>query len=173
MKAHIILPEFKGEEPLIKIEYKPALKDLMKSITIEKQYEVNLYVNSCKMLNNLIYLKTKLSKEGLIILENLINVKKLNHNYNNESEEEDENDNQPLYDSLNNININNNNNEINNKNDLNIFTLQSQEEKIKIKSKLVSKVNSLEDIKKDNNKLENEYKNVVEETKNIAYQKNI
>ena len=44
------------------------------------------------------------------------------------------------------------------------------EEKIKIKSKLVSKVNSLEDIKKDNNKLENEYKNVVEETKNIAYQ---
>ena len=58
----------------------------------------------------------------------------------------------------------------NKKNDLNIFTLQSQEEKIKIKSKLVSKVNSLEDIKKDNNKLENEYKNVVEETKNIAYQ---
>ena len=58
----------------------------------------------------------------------------------------------------------------NKKNDLNIFTLQSQEEKIKIKSNLVSKVNSLEDIKKDNNKLENEYKNVVEETKNIAYQ---
>ena len=125
MKAHIILPDFKGEEPLIKIEYKPVLKDLMKNITIEKQYEVSLYVNSSKMLNNLIYLKTKLSKEGLIVLENLINVKKLNRNYNNESEEEDENENdgQPLSDSLNNIipldnindnNIGNNVNDINN-----------------------------------------------------------
>ena len=139
MKAHIILPEFKGEEPLIKIEYKPALKDLMKSITIEKQYEVNLYINSCKMLNNLIYLKTKLSKEGLIILENLINVKKLNHNYNNESEEEDENDNQPLYDSLNNININNNNNEINNKNEI---TANNTKYSYKDNNKLLKNISS-------------------------------
>ena len=32
MKAHIILPDFKGEEPLTKIEYKPVLKDIMKNI---------------------------------------------------------------------------------------------------------------------------------------------
>ena len=95
----------------------------MKNITIERQYEVNLYVNSTKMLNNLVYLKTKLSKEGLIILENLVNVKKLNRYYNNESEEEeDENENQPMSDSLNNINNldNQNNSNIgsnNNKND--------------------------------------------------------
>ena len=118
MKAHIILPDFKGEEPLIKIEYKPALKDIMKNITIEKQYEVSLYVNSSKMLNNLVYLKTKLSKEGLIILENLINVKKLNRNYNNESEEEDENEGPPMSDSLNNLNVIDNIN-MNNENDNN------------------------------------------------------
>ena len=117
MKAHIILPDFKGEEPLIKIEYKPALKDKMKNIPIERQYEVNLYVNSSKMLNNLVYLKTKLSKEGLIVLENLINVKKLNRYYNNESEEEEENEGQPISDSLNNINaLNNLNNQNNNNN---------------------------------------------------------
>ena len=105
MKQHIILPDFKGEEPLIKFEYKPVFKDIMKNITIEKQYEVSLYVNSCKMLNNLVYLKTKLNKEGLIVLENLINVKKLNRNFNNESEEEDENEaEQPMSDSLSNIN---------------------------------------------------------------------
>ena len=116
MKAHIILPDFKGEEPLIKIEYKPVLKDIMKNITIERQYEVNLYVNSSKMLNNLVYLKTKLSKEGLIVLENLINVKKLNRYYNNESEEEEENEGQPISDSLNNINALNNLNNQNNNN---------------------------------------------------------
>ena len=123
MKAHIMLPDFKGEEPLIKIEYKPELKDIMKNITIEKQYEVSLYVNSMKMLNNLVYLKTKLSKEGLIVLENLINVKKLNRNYNNESEEEDDNEGQPMSDSLNNINalenINMNNEKENNNNNNN------------------------------------------------------
>ena len=103
MKAHIMLPDFKGEEPLIKIEYKPALKDIMKNITIEKQYEVNLYVNSSKMLNNLIYLKTKLNKDGQIVLENLINVKKLNRNYGNDSDEDDDNDGQqPIVDSSNN-----------------------------------------------------------------------
>ena len=122
MKAHIILPDFKGEEPIIKFEYKPVLKDIIKNITIEKQYEVSLYVNSSKMLNNLVYLKTKLSKDGTIILENLINVKKLNRNYNNESEEEDDNEGSPpISDSLNNlnpienINYNNENNNGNNK----------------------------------------------------------
>ena len=124
MKAHIMLPDFKGEEPLIKIEYKPALKDIMKNITIEKQYEVNLYVNSSKMLNNLIYLKTKLNKDGQIVLENLINVKKLNRNYGNDSDEDDDNDGQqPIVDSSNN-NVNANpiekkeeNIDMNNKND--------------------------------------------------------
>ena len=42
------------------------------------------------MLNNLIYLKTNLNKEGLVSLENLINVKKLNKYYKNEYEEEEE-----------------------------------------------------------------------------------
>ena len=124
MKAHIMLPDFKGEEPLIKIEYKPALKDIMKNFTIEKQYEVNLYVNSSKMLNNLIYLKTKLNKDGQIVLENLINVKKLNRNYGNDSDEDDDNDGQqPIVDSSNN-NVNANpiekkeeNIDMNNKND--------------------------------------------------------
>ncbi len=90
MKAHITLPEFRGEEPIIKFEYKPTLKEKLISPSIEKQYEVNLYVNSSKMLNNLIYLKTGLNKDGLISLENLVNVKKLNKNYKNETEEEDD-----------------------------------------------------------------------------------
>ena len=89
MKAHIVLPEFKGDEPLIKFEYKPILKEMLTSPAIEKQYEVSLYVNSTKMLNNLIYLKTQLNKEGMISLENLVNVKKLNKSFKNESEEEE------------------------------------------------------------------------------------
>ena len=90
MKEYIPLPEFKGEEPLIKFEYKPILKEMLTSPSIEKQYEVSLYINSNKMLNNLIYLKTQLNKDGLISLENLVNVKKLNKYYKNEDEEEEE-----------------------------------------------------------------------------------
>ena len=51
MKAHITLPEFKGEEPIIKFEYKPMSKEMLTSPSIEKQYEVSLYVNSTKMKN--------------------------------------------------------------------------------------------------------------------------
>ena len=114
MKAHITLPEFKGEEPLIKFEYKPILKEMLTTPSIEKQYEVSLYVNSTKMLNNLIYLKTQLNKEGMISLDNLVNVKKLNKSFKNETEEEDmqiisENNFENLN---NNENINQNNNEI-------------------------------------------------------------
>ena len=90
MKAYITLPEFRGEEPLTKFEYKPILKEMLSSPSIEKQYEVNLYINSYKMLNNLIYLKTQLNKDGMITLENLVNVKKLNKYYKNETEEEEE-----------------------------------------------------------------------------------
>ena len=90
MKEYIPLPEFKGEEPFTKFEYKPILKEMLTSPSIEKQYEVSLYLNSYKMLNNLIYLKTQLNKEGLISLENLVNVKKLNKYYKNEDEEEEE-----------------------------------------------------------------------------------
>ena len=89
MKAHLTLPEFKGEEPITKFEYKPILKEMLTTPAIEKQYEVSLYVNSTKMLNNLIYLKTQLNKEGLISLENLVNVKKLNKSFKNETEEEE------------------------------------------------------------------------------------
>ena len=90
MKAYIPLPEFKGEEPFTKFEYKPILKEMLTTPSIEKQYEVSLYINSYKMLNNLIYLKTQLNKDGLISLENLVNVKKLNKYYKNEDEEEEE-----------------------------------------------------------------------------------
>ena len=90
MKEYIPLPEFKGEEPFTKFEYKPILKEMLASPSIEKQYEVSLYLNSNKMLNNLIYLKTQLNKDGLISLENLVNVKKLNKYYKNEDEEEEE-----------------------------------------------------------------------------------
>ena len=90
MKEYIPLPEFKGEEPFTKFEYKPILKEMLTSPSIEKQYEVSLYINSNKMRNNLIYLKTQLNKDGLISLENLVNVKKLNKYYKNEDEEEEE-----------------------------------------------------------------------------------
>ena len=90
MKEYIPLPEFKGEEPFTKFEFKPILKEMISTPSIEKQYEVSLYINSYKMLNNLIYLKTNLNKEGLVSLENLINVKKLNKYYKNEYEEEEE-----------------------------------------------------------------------------------
>ena len=115
MKAHISLPEFKGEEPITKFEYKPILKEMLKTPAIEKQYEVSLYINSIKMLNNLIYLKTQLNKEGLISLENLVNVKKLNKSFKNESEEEDVviiSENNNIENLNNNENINENNNEL-------------------------------------------------------------
>ena len=118
MKAHITLPEFKGEEPITKFEYRPILKEMLTTPSIEKQYEVSLYINSTKMLNNLIYLKTQLNKEGLISLENLVNVKKLNKSMKNETEEEDM---QIIYDDQNNNNyenLNNENNKENNNNEL-------------------------------------------------------
>ena len=90
MKQYIPLPDFKGEEPFTKFEYKPIMKEMLTTPSIEKQYEVSLYINSNKMLNNLIYLKTQLNKDGLISLENLVNVKKLNKYYKNEDEEEEE-----------------------------------------------------------------------------------
>ena len=115
MKAHITLPEFKGEEPITKFEYKPILKEMLKTPAIEKQYEVSLYINSTKMLNNLIYLKTQLNKEGLISLENLVNVKKLNKSFKNETEEEDAaimSENNGFENLNNNENIIENNNEL-------------------------------------------------------------
>ena len=112
MKAYITLPEFRGEEPITKFEYKPILKDMLTTPAIEKQYEVSLYINSTKMLNNLIFLKTQLNKEGLIPLDNLVNVKKLNKSFKNENEEED----MPIISERNLVNLNNNEN--NNNNDL-------------------------------------------------------
>ena len=118
MKAHITLPEFKGEEPITKFEYRPIIKEMLTTPSIEKQYEVSLYINSNKMINNLIYLKTQLNKEGLISLDNLVNVKKLNKSMKNETEEEDM---QIIYDEQNNNNNyeNNTNNENNKENDNN------------------------------------------------------
>jgi hypothetical protein len=90
MKEYIPHPEFNGEEPFTKFEYRPIMKEMLTSPSIERQYEVSLYLNSNKMMNNLIYLKTQLNKDGLISLENLVNVKKLNKYYKNEDDEEEE-----------------------------------------------------------------------------------
>jgi len=49
------LPEFKGEEPITKFEYRPILKEMLATPSIEKQYEVSLYINSTKMLLDLNY----------------------------------------------------------------------------------------------------------------------
>ena len=125
MKQYIPLPDFKGEEPFTKFEYKPIMKEMLTTPSIEKQYEVSLYINSNKMLNNLIYLKTQLNKDGLISLENLVNVKKLNKYYKNEDEEEEEmipiNPNQNNYSgaTLENNGINNKDLNINNSQDNN------------------------------------------------------
>ena len=123
-KSHITLPEFKGNEPSTKFEFKKILKESLTSPTIEKQYEVNLYINSIKMLNNLIYLKTALTKDGLICLENLVNVKSINKYYkgkddenidinfdisNKENDLEDNEKNLELNDNINNQNINSKN----------------------------------------------------------------
>jgi len=77
MKEYIKLPDFIGEEPLTEMIFAPVFEDLSNSYN-EKQYEINLYLNSNKMLNNLIYLKIPLSKDGLIPTQNIVNVKKLN-----------------------------------------------------------------------------------------------
>jgi len=88
MKEYIKLPDFIGEEPLTEMIFDPVFEDLANSYN-EKQYEINLYLNSNKMLNNLIYLKIPLSKDGLIQTQNIVNVKKLNkeNKYDEEGEE--------------------------------------------------------------------------------------
>ena len=77
MKEFIILPDFVGDEPLTEMIFNPVLEDNLIKPQNEKQYEVNVYLNSHKMLNNLIYLKIPLTKEGTIPTQNIINVKKL------------------------------------------------------------------------------------------------
>ena len=89
MKEYIKLPDFIGEEPLTEMIFKPMLQDNLTKPQNEKQYEINLYLNSNKMLNNLIYLKIPLTKDGLIPTQNIINVKKLNKDNKYEEDEED------------------------------------------------------------------------------------
>ena len=103
MKNFIKLPSFIGEEPLEKFEYKP---NNIKSNLNEKLYEAKLYINSKIMLEKLVYLKTKLNKDNIIDLENIVNVKKLNLN-NSDDEFYD------IYDNTNNDDNNNNNNDKN------------------------------------------------------------
>ena len=91
MKEYICLPEFKGQEPLTKFQYKPTSKNIYLYPPNEKQYEANLYINRNKMISNLVYLKAPLNKDGFINLDNLVNVKKLNKYYSrNETDEDDE-----------------------------------------------------------------------------------
>ena len=88
MKEYIILPDFIGDEPITEMIFNPILQDNLMKPQNEKQYEINLYLNSHKMLNNLIYLKIPLNKDGIIPTQNIINVKKLNRE--NKFEEDDE-----------------------------------------------------------------------------------
>ena len=89
MKDYIKLPEFIGNEPLTEIIFNPIIDDNLTKPQNEKQYEINLYLNSHKMLTNLIYLKIPLNKDGTIPIQNIINVKKLKTD-NNKSEDEEE-----------------------------------------------------------------------------------
>ena len=89
MKEYIKLPEFLGDQPLTEILFHPILDDFLTKPQTEKQYEINLYLNSHKMISNLIYLKWPLNKDGTIPTQNIINVKKLKtENKNSEDEEE-------------------------------------------------------------------------------------
>ena len=89
MKDYIKLPEFLGEEPLTEIIFNPILDESLTKPQSEKQYEINLYINSHKMLSNLIYIKTPLNRDGTIPIQNIINVKKIKTE-NNKSEDEEE-----------------------------------------------------------------------------------
>ena len=51
-------------------------------------YEIELYINSPKLIQRLVYLKTKLSRDNTIDIQNIVNVKKLNTT---SSESDDEN----------------------------------------------------------------------------------
>ena len=88
MKEYIKLPDFIGDEPLTEMIFHPVLQDNLIKPQNEKQYEISLYLNSHKMLNNLIYSKIPLSKEGIINIQNIINVKKLNKENKFEEDEE-------------------------------------------------------------------------------------
>ena len=121
MKYHINLPNFIGNEPIIKFEYKPCNFNLQNQN--EKMYEVNLYINSHTMLNKLVYLKTNLNKDGCIELENIVNVKKLNNStsednnntYNNINNKENKSSTSDILNNQNQDNLSLNQNNINNK----------------------------------------------------------
>ena len=89
MKEYIKLPEFIGEEPLTEMIFNPIFEENLMKPHNEKQYEINLYLNSNKMINNLIYLKIPISKDGSIPTQNIVNVKKLNKENKFEEDEEE------------------------------------------------------------------------------------
>ena len=89
MKEYIKLSDFIGDEPLTEMIFNPVLKDNLINPQNEKQYEMSLYLNSHKMINNLIYSKIPLSKEGIINYQNIINVKKLNKENKFEEDEQE------------------------------------------------------------------------------------
>ena len=89
MKEYIKLPDFIGEEPLTEMIFNPMFEENLMKPHNEKQYEINFYLNSHKMLNNLIYLKIPIGKDGSIPTQNIINVKKLNKENKLDEDEED------------------------------------------------------------------------------------
>ena len=107
MKEYIKLPEFLGDQPLTEILFHPILDDFLTKPQTEKQYEINLYLNSHKMISNLIYLKWPLNKDGTIPTQNIINVKKLKtENKNSEDEiQKEKNEPAPPADADENINL--------------------------------------------------------------------
>ena len=97
IKEYIILPDFIGDEPLIEMTFNPILEDNLIKPQNEKQFEINVYLNSHKMLSCLVYSKLPLTKEGLIPIQNIINVKKFfteSKTKDNEDEYEEEKMNQ-------------------------------------------------------------------------------
>ena len=50
-------------------------------------YEIELYLNSPKLLQKLVYLKTKLTKDNTIEIQNIVNVKKLSVIHTEENED--------------------------------------------------------------------------------------
>ena len=64
-------------------------------------YEIDLYINSSKLLQKLVYLKTKFTKDNTIDIQNIVNVNKLNinqlNNSNDDSNNNSSNDIKPYY----------------------------------------------------------------------------
>lgn len=69
------LPPFNQNDIITKFEYKPQLTEKTNPM-LERQIEIQTYVNASSILSQLVYLKTKLNKDGKIDMENIVNLRK-------------------------------------------------------------------------------------------------